>query len=100
MWRNYARLWPDSNTGAMLAAAAGAVGIRLGATAQHAVPEPGEQTWSSAIDAETQPAAIQPQMPGDVPTSAHLRNVVGLVWRSVLLWMLLLAVVTITMWVS
>jgi adenosylcobinamide-phosphate synthase len=39
-------------------------------------------------------------MPGDVPTSAHLRNVVGLVWRSVLLWMLLLAVVTITMWVS
>lgn len=100
MWRNYARLWPDSNTGAMLASAAGAVGIRLGATAQPASaegPEPGEQAWGQAIDAEPHMA---PQMPGAVPQPAHLRSVVGLVWRSVLLWMLLLAVVTITMWVS
>ncbi|SCC92647.1 Cobalamin biosynthesis protein CobD [Thiomonas sp. X19] len=99
-WRNYARLWPDSNTGAMLASAAGAVGIRLGATALSSMPEPGEQAWASAIDPEVQPPGQQAQMPGDIPTPAHLRSVVGLVWRSVLLWMLLLAVVTITMWVS
>ncbi len=100
MWRNYARLWPDSNTGAMLASAAGAVGIRLGATATPLAaegPEPGEQGWGQAIDAEP---VIAPQMPGAVPQPGHLRSVVGLVWRSVLLWMLLLAVVTITMWVS
>ncbi len=99
-WRNYARLWPDSNTGAMLASAAGAVGIRLGATALNTAPEPGEQSWASAIDAEAPVIGQQAQMPGDIPTPAHLRSVVGLVWRSVLLWMLLLAVVTITMWVS
>lgn len=99
-WRNYAALWPDSNTGAMLASAAGAVGIRLGATAFNPAPEPGEQSWASAIDAETPMRGKQVQMPGDHPTPAHLRSVVGLVWRSVLLWMLLLAVVTITMWVS
>ena len=99
-WRNYARLWPNHNTGAMLASAAGAVGIRLGATALDASPEPGEQAWASAIDPEAQPPGQQTQMPGDAPTPAHLRSVVGLVWRSVLLWMLLLAAVTITMWVS
>jgi adenosylcobinamide-phosphate synthase len=99
VWRNYASLWPDSNTGAMLASAAGAVGIRLGATAQRAAAdEPGEQAWAHVIDAE--PPGQGPRMPGAVPAPAHLRNVVGLVWRSVLLWMLLLAVVTITMWVS
>ena len=101
IWRNYARLWPDSNTGAMLASAAGAVGIRLGATAAPKATdnagEPGEQAWGQAIDAEP---LLAPQMPGAVPQPAHLRSVVGLVWRSVLLWMLLLAVITITMWVS
>lgn len=97
MWRNYARLWPDSNTGALLASAAGAVGIRLGATAQQDAAAPGEQTWTAAIDAAPVPPAV---MPGTPPTPAHLRSVVGLVWRSVLLWMLLLAVVTITTWVS
>ena len=100
MWRNYARLWPDSNTGAMLASAAGAVGIRLGATAQTVAVEPGEEGWASAIDVEPQVPGLTPEMPGATPTPAHLRSVVGLVWRSVLLWMLLLAVVTITMWVS
>ncbi len=100
VWRNYARLWPDSNSGVMLAAAAGAVGIRLGATAQPARPEPGEQPWARVIDAELQGPEPAPHMPGAAPVPAHLRSVVGLVWRSVLLWMLLLAVVTITMWVS
>ncbi len=100
VWRNYARLWPDTNSGAMLAAAAGAVGIRLGATAQPVHAEPGEQPWARVIDADLQAPEPAPHMPGAAPTSAHLRNVVGLVWRSVLLWMLLLAVVTITMWVS
>ncbi len=100
MWRNYARLWPDEEAGAMLAAAAGAVGIRLGATAQQAPVPPGEQPWANAIDAEPAGPVVPSDMPGVAPTSAHLRNVVGLVWRSVLLWMLLLAVVTITMWVS
>jgi adenosylcobinamide-phosphate synthase len=39
-------------------------------------------------------------MPGAIPQPAHLRNVVGLVWRSVLLWMLLLAMLSVVSWVS
>jgi adenosylcobinamide-phosphate synthase len=33
--------------------------------------------------------------PGREPEVAHLRSVVGLVWRSVVLWMVLLALLTL-----
>jgi adenosylcobinamide-phosphate synthase len=33
--------------------------------------------------------------PGAVPVAGHLRSVVGLVWRSVVLWMLLLALLSL-----
>ena len=33
--------------------------------------------------------------PGRVPEAAHLRSVVGLVWRSVVLWMVMLALLTL-----
>jgi adenosylcobinamide-phosphate synthase len=33
--------------------------------------------------------------PGAVPVPGHLRSIVGLVWRSVVLWMLLLALLTL-----
>ncbi|MFM2186563.1 MAG: hypothetical protein RIR43_1135, partial [Pseudomonadota bacterium] len=33
--------------------------------------------------------------PGVPPVLGHLRNVVALVWRSVVLWMLLLALMTL-----
>jgi adenosylcobinamide-phosphate synthase len=33
--------------------------------------------------------------PGREPEPAHLRSVVGLVWRSVVMWMVLLALLTL-----
>ena len=33
--------------------------------------------------------------PGMAPVTGHLRSVVGLVWRSVVLWMLLLALLSL-----
>jgi adenosylcobinamide-phosphate synthase len=33
--------------------------------------------------------------PGLPPESGHLRSIVGLVWRSVVLWMLLLALLSL-----
>ncbi|MGZ5206843.1 MAG: CobD/CbiB family protein, partial [Caldimonas sp.] len=33
--------------------------------------------------------------PGAIPQLGHLRSVVGLVWRSVVLWMLLLALLSL-----
>lgn len=67
-WRNHAQRFPGDNDGIVLAATSGALGVRLGT-----MPEP---------------------MPGREPESAHLRSVVGLVWRTVVLWMVLLALLT------
>jgi len=98
VWRGYAHLWPNHNNGVMLASAAGAVGIRLGATAGAAPVPPTDPRWTRESDLEA--AAHTPQMPGVEPQPAHLRNVVGLVWRSVLLWMLLLAMLSVVSWLS
>ncbi len=100
MWRGYAQLWSNRNNGIMLAAAAGAVGIRLGATAQRFGTEaqPTDTGWIHAPD--NPPPPDETAMPGATPEPAHLRNVVGLVWRSVLLWMLLLALLSLASWMS
>ncbi|MDD4887997.1 MAG: CobD/CbiB family protein [Thiomonas sp.] len=98
VWRGYAQLWPDHNTGVMLASAAGAVGIRLGATAGSAPASPTEPGWTQ--EAENDLTGSATTMPGAIPQPAHLRNVVGLVWRSVLLWMLLLAMLSVVSWVN
>ncbi|MGC8807673.1 MAG: CobD/CbiB family protein [Thiomonas sp.] len=98
VWRGYAQLWPNRNTGVMLASAAGAVGIRLGATAGLPPAPPTEPGWTQ--EGENDPAGSTAEMPGAIPQPAHLRNVVGLVWRSVLLWMLLLAMLSVVSWVN
>ena len=98
VWRGYAQLWPNHNTGVMLASAAGALGIRLGATAGAAPAAPTEARWTQDTDFNADDTGAT--MPGVTPQPAHLRNVVGLVWRSVLLWMLLLAVLSVAIWVS
>ncbi|OYV38765.1 MAG: cobalamin biosynthesis protein CobD [Thiomonas sp. 20-64-5] len=98
VWRGYAQLWPNHNTGVMLASAAGAVGIRLGATAGTAPASPTEPGWTQ--EGENDQTGSAAAMPGVVPQPAHLRNVVGLVWRSVLLWMLLLAMLSVVSWLS
>ena len=46
IWRGYSQLWANRNTGVMLASAAGAVGIRLGATAAASPAAPTEPGWT------------------------------------------------------
>ncbi|MFT6590685.1 MAG: adenosylcobinamide-phosphate synthase [Rhodoferax sp.] len=67
-WRNYEPRFAGDNDGIILAATAGAVNIHLG---------PGET------------------IPGQVPELAHLAVIVGLVWRTVVMWMVLLALLTL-----
>jgi adenosylcobinamide-phosphate synthase len=92
-WRRDAGLWKNANDGIMLAAAAGAVGVRLGGGA---AAGPGADRTrgadTAAMPDETSPRA---STPGAEPQLAHLSSVVGLVWRSVVLWMLLLALLTL-----
>lgn len=67
-WRREASQRPGLNDNIVLAAAAGAVGVPLGASSS---------------------------LPGDAQ-AGHLSSVVGLVWRSVVLWMALLALLTLS----
>ena len=92
-WRRDATLWQHANEGIILAAAAGAVGIQLGGHAAPGVTPDRSKTFSTGLD--LQMVDSTGSTPGAAPELAHLRSVVALVWRSVVLWMLLLALLTL-----
>ena len=102
-WRNYSQRSPanlpqafeNRNDGVLLAATSGAVNVRLGgeilkttfpADALRGLPADGPDT--------DEPTATE-STPGREPEVAHLRSIVGLVWRSVVLCMVLLALLTL-----
>jgi adenosylcobinamide-phosphate synthase len=78
-WRTQAARWPDPVLGIVLAAGAGALGIRLGAPiVRGGVVED------------------RPELGlGDEPDTSSLDSTVGLIWRALSLWLLLLLVLTI-----
>ncbi|HXD04846.1 MAG TPA: CobD/CbiB family protein [Burkholderiaceae bacterium] len=92
-WRRDAGLWLQPNDGVLLAAAAGAVGVRLGGSAAPAVTPDRSKSFALGSDADETEALGS--TPGLAPQFGHLRSVVGLVWRSVALWMLLLALLSL-----
>lgn len=92
-WRRYAGLWKQEHEGIILAAAAGAVGVRLGGGAAPGLTPDRSKTFEAGTDAEA--TAAEGSTPGMPPEFGHLRSVVGLVWRSVVLWMLLLALLSL-----
>jgi adenosylcobinamide-phosphate synthase len=92
-WRRDAGLWQHGNEGVILAAAAGAVGVQLGGAAAPGVTPDRSKTFTTGgeagvADAQGSTAGV-PAQPG------HLHSVVGLVWRSVVLWMLLVALLSL-----
>lgn len=92
-WRRDAALWRHANEGIILAAAAGAVGVQLGGTAVPGVTPDRSKTFASGVEADH--ASADGATPGQPPQLGHLQSVVGLVWRSVLLWLLLLALLSV-----
>ncbi|MBK1613500.1 cobalamin biosynthesis protein CbiB [Rubrivivax gelatinosus] len=92
-WRRDAALWLHPNEGIILAAAAGAVGVQLGGSAAPGVTPDRSKTF--AAGAEPGVVAAEGSTAGAPPQLGHLQSVVGLVWRSVVLWMLLLALLTL-----
>jgi adenosylcobinamide-phosphate synthase len=78
-WRTQARSWAEPNEGVVLAAGAGAMGLRLGMPVQevegmHPRPELGV---------------------GEPADGPFLDSTVGLVWRALVVWVFVLLVVTI-----
>jgi adenosylcobinamide-phosphate synthase len=76
-WRHHAEKFPDDNDGVILAATAGAINVQLGG------------------------ASLQPELPGSsstpgrAPELAHFAQVVGLVWRTVVMWLVLVALLSL-----
>ena len=95
-WRHHAQRFPNDNDGVILAATSGAVNVRLGGEALKAA-------WAPNSSQGFRTAGVQPEAiagdtqstPGREPEVGHLRSIVGLVWRSVVLWMVLLALLTL-----
>lgn len=77
-WRGDAERFAPGSDGVVLAATSGAIHVRL-------APQPEGGGSVDDTDISQRP---EPQL-------AHLGSVVGLVWRSVVLWMLLLALLTL-----
>jgi adenosylcobinamide-phosphate synthase len=98
--RQHAALWGGTNEGMILAAAAGAVGVRLGGAAQTGQGAVAAEAHTSDGDAELDSHSSAGSTAGARPHVGHLRSLVGLVWRSVVLWMLLLALWSLARWVG
>jgi adenosylcobinamide-phosphate synthase len=92
-WRRDAGLWLHPNEGIILAAAAGAVGVQLGGAAAPGVTPDRSKTFSAGVEPGLSEA--QGCTAGAPPQLGHLQSVVGMVWRSVVLWMLLVALLTL-----
>ena len=73
-WRTQARAWPDPNAGIILAAGAGALGVRLG------------MPLASIGELEVRPE-LGVGEPVDAPV---LVSTVGLLWRALVLWVFVL----------
>lgn len=92
-WRNHAQRFPQDNDGVILAATSGAVNVRLGGEVLRS-PFSANSDFRPASAAHFEAVVDSESTPGREAEVAHLRSIVGLVWRSVVLWMVLLALLT------
>jgi len=89
LWRRWEMLRPGDNDALLIAATAGAIGIQL--------EEPGAVVMAASMTgldghAATPATGSYWQKP---PHIGHLAAVVGLVWRTVVMWLVLLALMTL-----
>ena len=94
-WRNFASNWKDEAIGIILSSGGGAMGFRLGTPLENAtdiLPVDAAIVDSIAIEADS--------VPGDEPSIRALQSTVGLVWRALLLWMLLLLLLSMAVWLG
>ena len=78
-WRTQARAWPDPDLGIVLAAGAGALGVKLGMPL-----------------AEVEGLYARPDLGlGETADAPFLDSTVGLLWRALVLWVFVLGVLTL-----
>ena len=91
-WRFHLRKWSNELEAIILAAGAGALGVRLGAP----LPEPDSDEALRMAESGEPPIYDL----GIEASLRRLRSAVGLVWRAVILWLTLIALMTISVWLG
>ena len=87
-WRTQAVRWPEAGAGILLASGAGALGVRLGMPVHDAVLETGE-------------VGDRPELGlGEEADPDFMQSTIGLVWRSLVLGLLVLALIWVSGWVG
>ena len=83
-WRTQADTWPEAEEGVVIAAGAGAMGIRLG--------------QSVSVGAET---VWRPELgTGQTPDADCIDSAVSMIWRGLLIWLVAGLLVVIAGWIS
>ncbi len=77
-WRTQAAEWPEPDEGIVLASGAGALGIKLGQT----------------MILDDQPVYRPDLGSGEDVDTEHMQSAIGLVWRTLVFWLLLLLLMT------
>lgn len=86
-WRTQARRWPDEASGILLASGAGALGVRLG------MPVGADPSGGDIGD--------RPELgTGDDADADFMQSTIGLVWRTLVMSLLLLALLWVAGWVG
>ncbi len=88
-WRNHAQKFPNDNDGVILAATSGAIHIQLGGAALKPT-----QSDDTELDTSNNNSGSS-STPGRIPEVAHFAQVVGLVWRTVVMWLVLVALLSL-----
>ncbi|MCD6027037.1 MAG: Adenosylcobinamide-phosphate synthase [Solimicrobium sp.] len=93
-WRNFAHRWKNESEGIILASGGGALGVWLGGAQENAIELP---TDALVVDSVANQSDV---MPGEPASIRFLQSTVGLVWRALLLWILLLLLLSMTAWLA
>jgi adenosylcobinamide-phosphate synthase len=83
-WRTQADSWPDPEEGVVLAAGAGAMGIRLG----QGVNVGGEAVWRPELGT------------GQAPEADCIDSAVSMIWRGLVIWLVAGLLIVIAGWVA
>jgi adenosylcobinamide-phosphate synthase len=94
-WRNFAGRWQNEAVGIILSAGGGAMGVRLGSPMESAsdiLPPDATTVDTSGNEIES--------LPGEEPAVRALQSTIGLVWRALLLWMMMLLLLSGAVWLG
>jgi adenosylcobinamide-phosphate synthase len=83
-WRTQAETWPDAEEGVVLAAGAGAMGVRLG----QSIKVDGETVWRPELGT------------GQVPDADGIDSAISMIWRGLVIWLVAGLLIVIAGWIA